>query len=136
MKSDTGTFLLNVPLLEISRQRRSMQAKTIIIAAVCFFLAVATSVAVQNTGEANLVLDGGKTGSVAFPHKAHQDNLKDCNVCHDTFPQEKGSIDKLKAEGKLKQKQVMNTQCLKCHRDNKKAGKPSGPTGCTSCHSK
>ena len=141
LKLPAGMFFSNVPMLgaskqmlRASKQRRNMQARTITIAIMCILLAVAIAAASQKTGAADMTLDGGKTGAVQFPHKAHQDNLKDCNICHDVFPQEKGAIDKLKAEGKLAAKQVMNTQCLKCHRDNKKAGKPSGPTGCTKCH--
>ena len=62
--------------------------------------------------------------------------LTDCNVCHEVFPQEKGVIEKLKAEKQLKKKQVMNAQCIKCHRAKKKAGEKTGPTTCSKCHSK
>ncbi len=113
-----------------------MRAKTILIWVVGILMAISIGVAAQNIGAEKIVLEGGKTGNVPFPHKLHQDNLKDCNVCHGTFPEEAGSIAKLKSEGKLKEKQVMNTQCLKCHRDAKNAGQPSGPTACTSCHTK
>ena len=105
-----------------------MRDKTVLIIAAGLFLAVSIAIAAQNTGDEMIILEGGKSGNVPFPHKVHQDSLKDCNVCHDVFPQEKGSIEKLKEEGKLRKKQVMNIQCLKCHRDAKKAGKPSGPT--------
>lgn len=113
-----------------------MQFKTILIAVVGILMAISIGVAAQNSGAEKIVLEGGKTGNVSFPHKLHQENLNDCDACHSAFPQEEGSIAKLKAEGKLEKKQVMNTQCLKCHRDAKKAGNPSGPTGCTSCHTK
>lgn len=113
-----------------------MQFKSILIAVVGILLAISIGIAAQETGAEKIVLEGGKTGDVPFPHKLHQENLKDCGVCHSVFPQERGSIENMKAEGKLKEKQVMNTQCLKCHRDEKRAGRPSGPTGCTSCHAK
>lgn len=113
-----------------------MQFKTIFIAVVGILMAISIGVAAQNTGAEKIVIDGGKPGNVSFPHKLHQDNLKDCNVCHGVFPEESGIIAKLKAEGKLKKQQVMNTQCLKCHKDTKNAGQPSGPTACASCHAK
>jgi hypothetical protein len=90
----------------------------------------------QHPGTDNIILEGGESGVVPFPHKMHQDSLKDCSICHELFDQEIGTIEKLKSENKLKAKQVMNTQCLKCHRDDKKAGKSSGPISCTTCHSK
>lgn len=113
-----------------------MRAKTILIAVVGMLMAISIGTAAQDKGAEKIVLEGGKTGNVPFPHKLHQDKLDNCDVCHSVFPQEKGSIEKLKAEGELKKKQVMNTQCLKCHRDAKKAGEASGPTGCTTCHEK
>ena len=87
-----------------------------------------------NRGPANINVDGGSRGKIPFPHAQHQDRLKDCNICHSTFPQEPGAIDKLKAAGTLKAKQVMNTQCIKCHKEEKKAGKPHGPLTCSECH--
>jgi cytochrome c-type protein NrfB len=87
-------------------------------------------------GAETIILQGGQSGSVPFPHKLHQDIVKDCGICHELFKQEIGTIEKLKSENKLKAKQVMNTQCLQCHRDNKNAGKASGPISCTTCHSK
>ena len=61
---------------------------------------------------------------------------KDCNTCHATFPQEADGLKKMKAAGQLKPKQVMNKQCVKCHKDQKKAGNPTGPTTCSKCHFK
>jgi cytochrome c-type protein NrfB len=113
-----------------------MKVKVIFIAAMSIFFIFSTGFSEQNPGVENIILEGGESGVVSFPHKIHQDVLKDCSICHELFNQEIGSIEKLKAEDKLKTKQVMNTQCLKCHRDNRKAGKPSGPVSCTTCHSK
>jgi hypothetical protein len=38
--------------------------------------------------------------------------------------------------GIIKKKQLMTKTCLKCHRDNKKAGKAYGPVKCSGCHIK
>ena len=98
-------------------------------------LAVAVAVvAEEQKGAADMVLFGGKSGDVPFPHLRHQDTLKDCKTCHDMFPQEPGVIEKLKAGGELKSKAVMNAKCTKCHRLLKKEGKPTGPTSCKKCH--
>ena len=95
-----------------------------------------SSMATQDKGAENIELEGGKRGKVPFPHRQHQAQLKDCNICHSVFPQTAGSISALKAEGKLKKKQVMNKLCTKCHKQNKKAGRKSGPTTCKKCHIK
>jgi hypothetical protein len=94
------------------------------------------SLAVENKGAKELEMPGGVRGNVPFPHHRHQDVLGNCDVCHILFPQVRGSIEKLKAEGKLNPKQVMNTQCTKCHRERRKAGKNSGPISCSACHLK
>jgi hypothetical protein len=98
--------------------------------------AAVMSMAEENQGAENMELYGGKRGEVPFPHRQHQENLGDCQICHSVFPQETGSIEKLKAEGKLKKKYVMNKLCTKCHREKKRAGQQSGPTTCTKCHIK
>ncbi|WP_155312140.1 cytochrome c3 family protein [Desulfosarcina ovata] len=55
-------------------------------------------------------------------------------VCHSVFPQETGAIETMKASGALTSKQVMNAQCIKCHKAEKRAGKPFGPLTCNTCH--
>ena len=94
------------------------------------------SLAVENPGAEKIELDGGQRGKVPFPHRQHQKNLGDCQICHSVFPQESGAIEKLKKQGTLKKKYVMNKLCTKCHREKKKAGQPSGPTSCAKCHIK
>lgn len=79
-------------------------------------------------------LFGGTRGKVPFPHHQHQKSLKDCNTCHSVFPQKPGSIEDMKKNGALKKKYVMNVLCTKCHKAEKKAGNPSGPTTCSKCH--
>jgi hypothetical protein len=83
---------------------------------------IAVSPATENQGAENIVLEGSKRGKVHFPHRQHQKNLGDCQICHSIFPQEPGAIRKLKAQGVLKKKYVMNKLCTKCHKKMKKAG--------------
>lgn len=97
-------------------------------------LAATLAVAEQNKGAEEMELEGGTRGIVPFPHRQHQESLDDCNACHDLFPQEDGAIEKLKKEGALKDRQVMNVQCIKCHRDKKREDVKSGPTLCSQCH--
>jgi len=105
---------------------------------ITLILVTALVVAVANTekGAEEMTMIGGEKGDVWFPHRNHQDNLGDCKICHDLFPQEAGTIQKMKAEGALKKKQVMNKKCIACHRKMKKAGEPAGPTSCKKCHHK
>jgi hypothetical protein len=88
----------------------------------------------QEKGAENMDLDGGSRGKVPFPHHIHQNVLKDCNLCHAVFGQEAGVIEKMKSEGKLKKKQVMNKMCTKCHKERKKAREKTGPVTCNQCH--
>lgn len=88
----------------------------------------------DNPGPDSMVLYGGKTGNVPFPHRAHQAADPACEACHELFPQEKGAIRALQEKGVLNKKDAMK-QCQKCHRAAKKANKPSGPIGCKDCHS-
>lgn len=98
--------------------------------------AYAFTIQTENRGAESIELYGGKNGPVPFPHLAHQDALADCKICHELFPQEIGGIEKLKASGELKKKQIMNKHCTKCHRKLKKEGKQTGPTTCKACHIK
>jgi hypothetical protein len=83
----------------------------------------------------NMVLEGGQTGDVFFPHHIHQNTLGDCNYCHNLFPKASNSIEKLKAEGKLEKKEVMNN-CTKCHKQKVENNEKAGPTSCKGCHQK
>ncbi len=96
----------------------------------------AAALAAQEKPAAQMTLKGGAIGDVAFPHQSHEKALKDCNACHSLFPQEKGAIADLQGKGKLKKQQVMNEQCIACHKDNESAGKAAGPTSCSACHNK
>ena len=122
-----------------------MKFKLILLSIVCgTVLAAALSTATQPTGAPNITpaitphvtIDGGTRRSIPFPHQKHVDILDDCNVCHDLYPTTAGIIATMKKQGKLKKKSVMNGQCTKCHRARKKAGEPSGPTKCSTCHAR
>lgn len=60
-------------------------------------------------------------GKVAFPHKQHQEALKDCKACHQNGP---GKIAELN-------KDWAHKTCKGCHAEMKK-----GPTSCKECHKK
>ncbi len=107
----------------------------IVVGLSILFIFTAITVA-ANRGPGTIDIYGGSKGKVPFPHAQHQDRLKDCNVCHKVFPQEKEAIKKMKAKGTLKPKKVMNLQCIKCHKAEKKAGNPYGPVKCSTCHKK
>ena len=103
----------------------------------CAAVTVALSEApAENKGAAEIKLPGGTRGLVPFPHHQHQDALGDCEICHSVFPQEAGIIEKLKTQGKLKKKHVMNKLCTQCHKQKKREGIKSGPTTCKKCHIK
>jgi len=112
-----------------------MNRKLIISLILFFFLLLSTAAVSQNKGAANMVLQGGKLGSVPFSHHLHQKLLGDCNICHKAFPQTAGSIEKLKAEGKLKKKEAMD-QCVECHKKEATTGGKALPTKCSECHKK
>ncbi len=62
-----------------------------------------------------------KMGPVTFPHKMHQELLKNCKVCHPTKP------GKIEGFGK----DVAHKLCIGCHKS-----KGMGPTTCMACHKK
>lgn len=100
------------------------------------FASLAFTPVSEKKGAEEISLFGGKRGNVPFPHRRHQDAVRDCSICHALFPREKGSIEAYKKEDKLKTKQVMNKLCVKCHRTKAKAGEPTGPRSCNTCHQK
>ena len=108
--------------------------RTISAAFILVALMAVGSLAMENRGAEKISLDGGSRGNISFPHALHQDRLGDCEVCHKLFPKEKGSIEKLKSEGRLAKKQIMNTLCIKCHNAKAREGQPSGPRVCSKCH--
>ncbi len=107
----------------------------VMVSALIFILPAITANA-DSRGPAQIDIFGGERGNVPFPHARHQDNLKDCNLCHGVFPQATESIKRMKESGALQPKKVMNLQCIKCHKEEKRAGKPHGPVTCATCHIK
>jgi len=107
---------------------------TAIVCALLFVLALPAATLAANQGTATITIFGGSRGKVPFPHAQHQARLKDCNICHSVFPQEVDAIRKMKENGALKAKKVMNLQCIKCHKADRRAGKPHGPVTCSTCH--
>jgi c(7)-type cytochrome triheme protein len=112
-----------------------MNRKLIIFLMPGLFFFLFTTAAGQNKGAANIALQGGKLGSVPFSHHLHQNAIRDCNICHTFFPQVAGSIEKLKAEGKLKKREAMD-QCVECHKKETATGSKALPTKCSECHKK
>jgi len=98
-------------------------------------LSAGSAWAEEDKGAASIVLNGGAMGSVTFPHGRHQSVFVDCKPCHELFAKEPKVIEKMKGEGKLKKKEVMN-MCKKCHQDLSAKGEKAGPTSCTACHKK
>jgi hypothetical protein len=114
-----------------------MRFKVVVLFALALggaILAIGTVPAAENKGAENMMLAGGSRGEVPFPHLQHQNNLEDCQTCHDLFPQRQGAIEALKSQGKLESKQVMNQLCTGCHREKRRAGEPTGPITCSDCH--
>lgn len=88
-------------------------------------------------GSENIIIPAGKKAPVPFPHWQHQEvESITCQACHELFPMETNSISRLKDEGTLKARKVMNSLCISCHRETSAAGKPSGPRSCKICHAK
>jgi formylmethanofuran dehydrogenase subunit E len=86
-----------------------------IIVAVALTLAFAVSALAADT-----VVFPAKNGDVTFHHKAHQERLKNCQLCHE------GAIGKIAMN-----KEVAHKLCKGCH-----AEKGAGPTKCGECHKK
>ncbi len=108
-----------------------------IVFIVLTLLVVSLSVLVnaQDKGAEVVVFEKGRMQPVTFAHHMHQQKLSnDCSSCHDLFPMESGIIKEMITQEKLKKQQVMNSKCVKCHKDRKKQGLAAGPTKCTACH--
>ncbi len=84
-------------------------------------LAVTLAFAV-NAMAADVITLPAKNGNVSFPHKKHQELLKDCKKCHEKGPGKIQGFGKELAHAK---------GCKGCHEEGKK-----GPTKCGECHKK
>ena len=115
-----------------------MIRNTLMIVFATSLLVVLATAAVQaaNQGPEQITIFGGSRGKVPFPHAQHQARLQDCSVCHSLFPQKTDAMKKMKEQGALKPKKVMNLQCIRCHKADRRAGQPHGPVTCNTCHIK
>ncbi len=75
-----------------------------------------------NAMAADVITLPAKNGNVSFPHKKHQEMLKDCKKCHEKGPGKIQGFGKELAHAK---------GCKGCHEEGKK-----GPTKCGECHKK
>ena len=91
--------------------------KRIIAAAALIVFAAGTALA---AGPESITLPA-KNGNITFPHKKHQELLKDCKACHEKAP---GKIEGLG-------KDWAHKTCKGCHEEKK-----MGPTKCGECHKK
>ena len=64
------------------------------------------------------------------------DEVKKCDACHSEAKAPKG--DKSPKAEKIKKYyySAIHENCVGCHKELKKAGKPTGPTSCKDCHPK
>lgn len=93
------------------------------------------ALAEQDKGSETIVFEKGRMPQVTFSHHLHQERLNnDCSSCHDLFPMQSGIIKEMISQDKLKKQQVMNSKCVKCHKEKMAAGEAAGPTKCTECH--
>ena len=53
-----------------------------------------------------------KNGDITFPHKKHQELLKDCKLCHEKGP---GKIEGLGKDW-AQEKKAGPTKCAECHK--------------------
>ena len=109
--------------------------KTVLLVTSIFVIGLAMYVNAQDKGSETVIFEKGRMPAVTFDHHMHQEKLdNECNSCHDLFPMKKGIIKEMITEEKLQKQQVMNSKCVKCHKDLKKQGLEAGPTKCTQCH--
>ncbi len=91
--------------------------KKIVAAAALTLICAGTALA---AGPETITLPA-KMGNVTFPHKKHQELLKDCKTCHEKGP------GKIEGFGK----DMAHKTCKGCHTE-----KGKGPTKCGECHKK
>jgi flavoprotein len=107
-------FLLDT-ITRYTKIERSSRMKKIIAAAALTLFTAGLAMA------ADTITLPAKNGDVTFPHKKHQELLKDCKICHEKGP---GKIEGLA-------KDWAHKTCKGCHAD-----KGAGPTKCGDCHKK
>jgi len=68
---------------------------------------------------ADIIVFPSESGKVIFPHKEHQESIRDCKVCHKT------ALGTIKESGQYRPHEL----CIGCHEKKK-----SGPINCVGCH--
>jgi hypothetical protein len=125
MNDKTSSFLLMVAVIALAtggcmnhEVQRSDTATTPVVP-------VAPPAAEQTTTAAESGTDvlsfPASMGTVSFPHKMHQELLKECSKCHEKGP------GKIEGFGK----DWAHTRCKGCHQEMQR-----GPTACNGCHKK
>ena len=121
--------------------------KIVLLVAMVAFLglaAVAFGTPAAPAGDLKIVKAEGaeKKPAVNYNHEKHNAVAPDCKSCHHTWDGE-GAVKKCsechkaKKDGKaLGIKKALHKACKDCHKDQKKAGIKTGPTGCKDCHKK
>lgn len=118
--------------------------------AILFFLTAQNPIHADTSGSGisqDTIVFKNSYGDVTFTHKKHNADYQiDCYVsdCHrHTLRNVEKKQDlcrdchKKPAEGNTpSKKDAFHETCKKCHQDDKKEGKPAGPTGCKDCHKK
>ena len=105
--------------------------KRLLIATMLAALALVVGQVWAHHGPAEVTFET-KMGAVAFPHAAHQDDLKiECATCHHTGTEmPKCSSCHGVKEGAPSAKDAFHAKCKGCHQEK------GGPTGCKDCHKK
>lgn len=83
-----------------------------------------------------------------FPHDAHM-MLVECTACHHRYNEAgENVVDEMELDGSeamrcatchtsrsdINGREAFHRQCMVCHRTTEKAGNPSGPRTCGTCH--
>ena len=90
-----------------------MRTRLILSSIVLALFSTATIIGAANQGAENISIYGGSRGDVPFPHRAHQDRLKDCNTCHAVFPQETDGIKKMSNRAGLSISKTSNANIMR-----------------------
>lgn len=117
----------------VATAEKGTPAKLVWLTGLLLVFSWGTAWAGERADNPSKVLSGGTFGDVPFAHEAHQSALDSCDGCHDLFPKTSGAVERLKSEGRLYSRQVMN-QCTSCHLMRERNGLKTGPTSCSGCH--
>jgi len=105
--------------------------KRLMLALVAVAFLAAGSLAFADNGPADITLEGGKMGQIAFGHAAHQAKVTDCTTCHHKGLDAGKCTSCHGADAAApKAKDAFHKQCQGCHKEQ------GGPTGCKDCHKK